>query len=90
MTFAKTPRRIAAALAAAMLTASGTAQAQTYPDRPITLIIPFAPGGGTDVLARILAPVLAPKLGGTIIIETVAGGAGNVGSQRLEIGRAHV
>lgn len=59
------------------------ARAQAWPERPVTMIIPFAPGGGTDVLARIIAPVLGPKLGASIVIETVAGGAGNLGSQRL-------
>ncbi|NVO16201.1 MAG: hypothetical protein HXX10_19380 [Rhodoplanes sp.] len=69
-------------MAAATLLCPRPARSQTYPDRPITLVIPFAPGGGTDVLARILAPVLAEKLGGTIVIETVSGAAGNMGSAR--------
>jgi len=70
-------------MAAATLAGTRPACSQTYPERPVTLIIPFAPGGGTDVLARILAPILAIKLGGTIVIETVSGAAGNMGSIRL-------
>ena len=78
-----TRRTLVGGIGAAALVGAGPAYSQAYPDKPITLIIPFAPGGGTDVLARILAPVLAIKLGGTVIIETVSGAAGNMGSTRL-------
>ncbi|HEY0438956.1 MAG TPA: tripartite tricarboxylate transporter substrate-binding protein [Xanthobacteraceae bacterium] len=57
--------------------------AQSYPDRPVTIIIPFAPGGGTDAVARGLGPVLAAKLGQSIVIENVSGGAGNIGAGRV-------
>jgi hypothetical protein len=46
---------------------------QTYPTRPITMIVPFAPGGGTDALARIMAESMRRSLGQPIIIENVAG-----------------
>ena len=59
------------------------AEAQTYPDRPITLIIPFAPAGGTDSAARILTPILSNKLGATVVIENLGGAAGNIGATRV-------
>jgi tripartite-type tricarboxylate transporter receptor subunit TctC len=63
-------------------TASRLARADTYPSRPITMIVPFAAGGGTDVLARILAEGLNAPLGQTVIVENVAGAAGVVGVGR--------
>jgi tripartite-type tricarboxylate transporter receptor subunit TctC len=71
-----------AASAAAVSTASRLARADTYPSRPITMIVPFAAGGGTDVLARILAEGLNAPLGQTVIVENVAGAAGVVGVGR--------
>ncbi|MCC7346096.1 MAG: tripartite tricarboxylate transporter substrate binding protein [Variibacter sp.] len=61
----------------------GGAQAQGYPERPITLIIPFAPGGGTDAVARGLGPALSAKIGQSIVIENVSGGAGNIAATRV-------
>ena len=55
------------------------AQAQKFPTRPIRLIIPFAPGGPTDVIARIVTPRLAETLGEQIIIDNRAGAGGNIG-----------
>ena len=69
--------------AAAALLAATAAQAQNYPDRPVTIIIPFAPGGGTDVVARAMAPALGAKLGQTIVIENVSGAAGNIAAARV-------
>lgn len=51
----------------------------TYPDRPIRLIIPFAPGGSTDILGRVMADAMQPILGQTIIVENKAGASGNIG-----------
>jgi tripartite-type tricarboxylate transporter receptor subunit TctC len=62
---------------------AGAVQAQTYPERPITLIIPFAPGGGTDAAARGLGPILSAKIGQTIVIENVSGSAGNIAATRV-------
>ncbi|VFR46971.1 Tricarboxylate transport protein TctC [plant metagenome] len=53
------------------------AQAQDYPNRPVKLIVPFTPGGSTDVMARLLAPVLGQRLGQTIVVENKPG-AGTV------------
>jgi tripartite-type tricarboxylate transporter receptor subunit TctC len=58
------------------------ARAQTYPSRPITLIVPFAAGGPTDVLARILAEHMRGTLGQTVVIENVTGASGAIAGQR--------
>jgi len=70
-------------IAVALLVLSGTAAAQTWPSRPITLIIPFAPGGGVDASARIQAQALGDLLGQTIISENMGAAAGMVGSARV-------
>ena len=54
------------------------AAAEDYPSRPIRLIVPFAPGGGTDMVARVIAPKLSERLGGTTIIVDNRGGAGAI------------
>ena len=60
------------ALAACVLLANGAAQA-AYPDRIVKIVVPFAPGGGTDVVARTLAQELAKDLGVSVIIENKPG-----------------
>jgi tripartite-type tricarboxylate transporter receptor subunit TctC len=67
----------------ASLVLAGTAAGQTWPARPITLIIPFAPGGGIDASARIQAQALGELLGTTIVAENMGAAAGMVGSQRV-------
>jgi len=66
-----------------VLQATGPAAAQTWPTRPITLVVGFAPAGGTDVLARIIAKRLSEILGQQVIIENVGGAGGMVGSARV-------
>src|SRR5262249_25746534 len=70
--------------AALILTSIGQhAAAQTsWPERPVTMVVPFAAGGGTDVLGRIVAKGLSEVLGQQVIIENVAGAGGMVGSAR--------
>ena len=65
---------------AALLTA---AQAQNYPQRPITLVVPFAPGGSTDVAARIMAERMRAPLGQSVIIENVGGAGGSIAVGRV-------
>jgi len=60
------------------------AGAQDYPSRPITMIVPLAPGGSTDVLGRIMAQAMAAKLGQPIVVENAAGAAGVIGVTRAE------
>ena len=55
-------------------------QAQNYPNRPISFVVPFAPGGLTDVPARVLAPIMQQKLGGSIVVENKTGASGVVGA----------
>jgi len=75
------------ALATGILTASvlaqGTAAAQTYPARPITIIVPFAAGGPTDVLARVLGDHIRADLGQPVLIENVTGAGGSIGVGRV-------
>ena len=76
-------------LAVALGLAAALAMAQTYPSRPITLVVPFAAGGPSDAHMRQFAAALGRQLKQSVIIENVGGGAGNIGPAR-EIGRAHV
>ncbi|MBI3936708.1 MAG: tripartite tricarboxylate transporter substrate binding protein [Betaproteobacteria bacterium] len=57
-------------------------QAQRYPTRPIQLIVPFAPGGGTDFVARIIGQKLTEVFGQPILIQNVTGASGNIGAER--------
>ena len=70
-------------LASLMATASFGAQAQTWPSRTVTMIVPFAPGGPTDVVGRILAQRLSDILKQQVIIENVSGAGGMAGAQRI-------
>ena len=65
------------------LASTGTATAQGYPAHPITMIVPFAAGGPTDTLARILAQRMTVKLGQSIVIENVSGASGSIGVGRV-------
>ena len=75
-----------AVLTALTLSAAGSALAQAYPNKVIKLQVPFAPGGTTDIIGRVIAEPLGKALGQTVIIENKAGGGGVVGA--TEIARA--
>jgi tripartite-type tricarboxylate transporter receptor subunit TctC len=73
-----------AVLAAAALTAfCSTAVAQAFPSKPITLLVPFPPGGSTDTAARIIADRMRPSLGQTVLVENVGGAGGTIAVARL-------
>ena len=77
-------KRIARWLVAFGLAAVGPAAlAQDYPNKPIRLVVPFAPGGSTDVMARVVAPAVSRVLGQTIVIENRPGGGGVTGTQEV-------
>jgi len=76
-------RKLAVAIALAVLAGVTSVQAQTYPSRQITLIVPFPPGGSTDVAARILAEHMRARLGQPVVIENVGGAGGSIAVGRL-------
>jgi tripartite-type tricarboxylate transporter receptor subunit TctC len=75
--------RIIAGACAALFALIGSAAAQDYPNRPVTLIIPFAAGGPTDVLGRIVAARMGELLGQQIVVENVGGAGGQTGGKRV-------
>ncbi len=75
---------LALAAAAACLSLAAPAGAQSYPSRPISMIVPLAPGGSTDVLGRIMAQAMGKILGQPMVVENVAGAAGTIGVTRAE------
>ena len=77
------PFMLLAAALAGSLQCSGPAPAQEWPSRPLTMVVPFAPGGGADLLGRILAPPLSELLGQPVTIENVGGGGGTTGALRV-------
>ena len=88
MNFARLKRRAiitllggAAALVAGSMLAAGAA-AQTYPTRPITLVVPFPPGGATDAIARIIQDSMSQSLGQQLVIENIGGAGGMIAAGR--------
>jgi tripartite-type tricarboxylate transporter receptor subunit TctC len=72
---------------AAILGTMDYAPAQVYPSRPITMVVPFPPGGPLDTVARITAEAMRVTLGQPVIIENAAGAAGTLGVGRVARGR---
>jgi tripartite-type tricarboxylate transporter receptor subunit TctC len=82
----KRPRRTflhLAVAAAALSVASGIVLAQTYPTRPVRLIVPFGPAGATDITARLIGQWLSERLGQQFVIENRPGAGGNVGTEAV-------
>jgi tripartite-type tricarboxylate transporter receptor subunit TctC len=73
---------LAATAALGLAVASGSAHAQAYPQRPITMVVPFAAGGPTDIVARIVGDHMSKVLGQQIVVENVAGAGGTTGITR--------
>jgi len=71
--------RTVLAMIAVGATATASAQAP-FPSKPITIVVPFAPGGGNDILARLIAPKMSQQLGQPVIIENKPGAGGNLGA----------
>lgn len=69
------------AIAAAVICAVGSAAAQDYPSKPVRIVVPFAPGGGTDLSARIIAQKLTESLGANFVVDNRPGAAGIVGTE---------
>ena len=72
--------QVFAACTAAFLAQSGFAQSAAWPDKPIRIIVPFAPGGPPDTIARLISPKLGEALGQALVIENRAGAGGNIGT----------
>jgi tripartite-type tricarboxylate transporter receptor subunit TctC len=76
-------RKVFTAIALTFFALLSTARADNFPSRPITLIVPFPPGGSTDVAARIVADKMGAALGQPVIVENVGGAGGSIGVGRL-------
>jgi len=80
-------KRTLLAAFAGLLAMAGAAEAQQYPARPLTMIIPFAAGGPTDVLGRVMAQRMSELLGQQVVVENVGAAGGMLGSHRVAQGR---
>jgi tripartite-type tricarboxylate transporter receptor subunit TctC len=83
MKLRRTFLQFAAAVAASLAAISQLAGAQTYPSRPITMVVPFAAGGSADAVGRIVAERMRRSLGQPVIIENVSGADGSIGTGRV-------
>jgi tripartite-type tricarboxylate transporter receptor subunit TctC len=77
------PRRRLTSLAACIVLLASAASAQTWPTRPISMIVPASAGGPTDAIARVLAEPMSARLGQTVLIDNVAGAGGTIGVGKL-------
>src|SRR5450631_2588081 len=79
-------KKFVVAVALAISASIAGAQAETFPSRPITLVVPFPPGGSTDIAARIMAERMRGPLGQSVIVENVGGAGGSIGVRRIARG----
>ena len=75
-------RALKALFLAACISATGAASAQDYPSRPITMIVPYPPGGATDAIARIMQDSMSQSLGQQVVIENIGGAGGMIAAAR--------
>ena len=73
----------AGCLALAALTLAGVATAQTYPAKPVRLVVPYPPGGSNDVLSRITAQAMSPGLGQAVVVDNRGGAGGMIGAENV-------
>ncbi len=76
-------RLSSSALVGALLACSSAALAQTYPAKQVRIVVPFAPGGGTDIAARVLAQELTKRVGQTFIVDNRPGASGIIGTEHV-------
>ncbi len=76
-------RALAAAVLLAALATNAWTQAPAYPSKPIRLVVPFTPGGSTDILGRAVAQELSKSLGQPVLVENIAGAGGSIGAERV-------
>src|SRR3984957_8856451 len=87
MTGGRAIRRLSAAALIACIVPGGVVDsaraAEPYPNRPITMVVPFAAGGPTDILGRVIAQFIGPLLGQQVIVEDTTGAGGTIGATRV-------
>src|SRR3954468_13956513 len=80
---ARMKRQMTAAMSLLLALAALNALAQSYPSKPVRLIVPNAPGGGTDTVARVIADRLSPSLGQQIVVDNRGGAGGRIAAETV-------